>query len=220
MKKIIIPVVAGLFMSVSVHAEDIPLAAQMRSEISQACYRAASEVAAKYGNPPFSVIITNDAKKGAWLAKAVPEIERGQSIEELIAQKETALKAVESRHHDLNGKCQFLEGRVSALNDEIREKEVQLAKARDTVQRIDEAFAEIYALINEVNADAANRITRATPKARVEPVEQQDSGSVQVVQVESNPEPVVVAELSPEEQARQLAQNRLAASMRKPVPLF
>lgn len=208
-------------MSVSVHAEDIPLASQMRSEISQACYRAASEVAAKYGNPPFSVIITNDAKKGAWLAKAVPEIERGQSIEELIAQKETDLKAVESRHHDLNGKCQFLEGRVSALNDEIREKEVQLAKARDTVQRIDEAFAEIYALINEVNADAANRITRATPKARVEPVEQQDSGSgsgsVQVVQVESNPEPV---ELSPEEQARQLAQNRLAASMRKPVPLF
>lgn len=216
MKKIIIPVVAGL-LSASLYAEDIPLAAQMRSEISQACYRAASEVAAKYGNPPFSVIITNDAKKGAWLAKAVPEIERGQSIEELIAQKETDLKAVESRHHDLNGKCQFLEGRVSALNDEIREKEVQLAKARDTVQRIDEAFAEIYALINEVNADAANRITRATPKARVEPVEQQDSGSVQVVQVESNPEPV---ELSPEEQARQLAQNRLAASMRKPVPLF
>lgn len=185
------------------------MVSQMRTEISAACSRAASEIASRYGNPKFSVIVTNDAEKGAWLAKAVPMIERGMTIDQLIDEKRGELSEIEGKTLGMKMKCDELEGKVAVLDNELKEKEARLVKARETVERIDRAFEEIYALINDVNASAVNRTVSNRDAQSVQP------DPVQVVHIES--------EVDEESRAREIAQARLAAissNSRRPVPLF
>jgi len=75
----------ALFALISV---SVASAGEMQVEIQRECSRIASEIAARYGNPEFAILVTNSDQLGQNMADAIPYIEKGISLKEKVSEQE------------------------------------------------------------------------------------------------------------------------------------
>lgn len=130
-------------VGVSAYAQDAAqIDREMQEQIRAECAQIASEIAARYGNPEFAIMVTNSQQLGTSMAEAIPIIEQGLDVGAMIEAKEQKLDELAEQLREQTLLHAEHEQKLAKIDQELTEQTKQIQVNTNTIEQQEQTIAQ------------------------------------------------------------------------------
>lgn len=149
--KITVTTLIACVLSAFVGAQEAQQETSMQAEIRAECSRVASDIAARYGNPEFAILVTNSESLGQSMADAIPIIEQGANLNDFYASNKEAIAEQEATIAENKNTIATQLGEIESNNIQLGKLDEQFLATMERLEQEQRKVAQYEEALASLN---------------------------------------------------------------------